>query len=106
MGLSGVGCEAGSTSDIGIHCCGQQAGRTQNKDSSAALKTLSRNGFLHFDQCAFVRDFGRRALLLLDIAARAAHSRAAETRMNTHVSSACDEAKRAVTLLLTRAPLL
>jgi hypothetical protein len=66
------------------------SGSTQNNDSSAVRKTLPCNGFFHFTQCALLRDLTRRSVALLDIAELAAHSRAAETGMNTHVSPACD----------------
>jgi hypothetical protein len=77
------------------------SGRTQNKDSFDALKFMSRKGFLHFAQCALLRDLIRRSMLQPGIIARAAHSRAAETRTNTQVSLACDERKCAATFLLT-----
>jgi hypothetical protein len=45
-------------------------------------------------------------MLRLDVIALAAHTRASETRMNTHVSRACDGRKRAETFLLTGVPFL
>jgi hypothetical protein len=67
---------------------------------------MSCNDFLHFAQCAFLRDLSLRSMLLLDIIALTAHSRASETRMNTRVSLACDGRKRAETFLLTGVRLL
>jgi hypothetical protein len=81
---------------------GAVSGRTHDKDSSAALKLMPCNDFLHFAQCALLRDLSLRSMLRLDNIALTAHSRTAETRMNTRVSPACDGGNASQHFYLTR----
>jgi hypothetical protein len=48
--------------------------------------------------------FDRWSMLWLDIVALAAHARVSETRMNTHVSHACDGRKNVATFLFDTHP--
>jgi hypothetical protein len=63
---------------------------------------LPRNGFLYFPRCALLRDLIGQSMLLLDIIALVAHSRASETRVNTHVSLASDGGNASPRSYLTR----